>query len=357
MTSNKGAVKPTAWPFHPDGAEVSNKQNQVFSPLLFASMQALIVFMQTNDVKSAPANIGKLMAENGSSNRTLVDALVNSRIYRDYERAFSNLTGLPMALRPVETWQLPHHGKREENALCALMSQKSSSCAACLELQGRLCQQATTEPQTMRCALGLSESAVPVRMSDRLLGFLQIGQVFRKNPTAAQFKKVARQTEKWGIKTDRAALKRAYFSGKVVTPKEYASAIKLLTIFAEQLATLSNQVFIQNGNAELPAITKARAYIEEHQTEKLSLGQVAKVVNMNVFYFCKVFKKNAGINFTDFVSRLRIEKAKNLLLNPNLHVSEIAYEVGFQSVTHFNRKFQNIVGRSPTNYRIRLATI
>jgi AraC-like DNA-binding protein len=54
------------------------------------------------------------------------------------------------------------------------------------------------------------------------------------------------------------------------------------------------------------------------------------------------------------VSRLRIEKAKALLLNPNLRISEIAYEVGFQSLTHFNRVFKRILGRSPTEYRLRL---
>ena len=45
-----------------------------------------------------------------------------------------------------------------------------------------------------------------------------------------------------------------------------------------------------------------------------------------------MFKKVTGLNFTDYVSRIRIEKAKNLLLNPNLRISEIAYEVGFQSL-------------------------
>src|SRR5271166_4061256 len=52
---------------------------------------------------------------NGNGNRALIAALVNSRIYREYEQAFTNLTGLPVALQPVETWQLPHHGKRGEN--------------------------------------------------------------------------------------------------------------------------------------------------------------------------------------------------------------------------------------------------
>jgi AraC-like DNA-binding protein len=62
-----------------------------------------------------------------------------------------------------------------------------------------------------------------------------------------------------------------------------------------------------------------------------------------------------GINFTDYVARLRIERARNLLLNPNLRISEIAFEVGFQSLTHFNRVFKRILGESPTEYRSHLA--
>jgi AraC-like DNA-binding protein len=50
-----------------------------------------------------------------------------------------------------------------------------------------------------------------------------------------------------------------------------------------------------------------------------------------------------------------VEKARNLLLNPNLRISEIAYEVGFQSLTHFNRVFKKITGQSPTDYRGQLA--
>ena len=51
-----------------------------------------------------------------------------------------------------------------------------------------------------------------------------------------------------------------------------------------------------------------------------------------------------------------LSKAKNLLLNPNVRVGEIAYEVGFQSLTHFNRVFKRILGQSPTEYRSKLPT-
>ena len=294
--------------------------------------------------------------ENGQSNRALVDALTNSRTYRDYERAFGDLTGLPIALQPVETWQLPHHGKRNENAFCSLISKKSRACAACLQVQEQLCLKASNEAESMVCAVGLCDTAVPVRMSDRLVGFLQIGQVFRKKPTEAQFNKVVQLCNKWGIEASREALHKAYFSGKVVSQKQHDSAVKLLNIFAQHLAMLSNQVFIQQENSEPPVISRARAYIHEHQTEEISLGQVAKAVNMSSYYFCKMFKKVTGINFTDYVARVRIEKSKNLLLNPNLRVSEIAFEVGFQSLTHFNRVFKKILGQSPTEYRAQLLT-
>jgi AraC-like DNA-binding protein len=104
-------------------------------------------------------------------------------------------------------------------------------------------------------------------------------------------------------------------------------------------------------------IMKAKEYINAHQTEDLTLSQVAKAVNTSTFYFCKVFKKTTGINFTDYVSRIRIEKAKNLALNPNLRISEIAFEVGFQSLTHFNRVFKKVTGLSPTQYRAQLPSV
>src|SRR5437762_10711101 len=114
---------------------------------------------------------------------------------------------------------------------------------------------------------------------------------------------------------------------------------------------VSNQVVVQQQNTEPPVIARAKQFIHEHQTEDLSLGQVAKAVNMSTFYFCKIFKKITSINFTDYLSRIRIEKARNLLLNPNLRISEIAYEVGFQSLTHFNRVFRKLVGLSPSGCR------
>jgi AraC-like DNA-binding protein/ligand-binding sensor protein len=302
----------------------------------------------------APGNGAQTDDPTAGDDRELVEALVNSKVFQDYERAFTEATGLPVALRPAETWQLPHHGKRNEGPFCSIISEKSRACASCLSVQERLSEIATDEAQTVGCPNGLCDTAVPVRLGDRLVGFLQTGQVFRKKPTEAQFEKVAKQVREWGVDADLETLRQAYFASKVVPAKQHEAIVKLLTIFAQHLSMLSNQVLVQHDNAEPPVIIKAKEYIQEHQTENLRLGHVARACNTSTFYFCKMFKKVTGINFTDYLSRVRIEKSKNLLLNPNLRVSEIAFEVGFQSLTHFNRVFKKILGQSPTEYRAQL---
>jgi AraC-like DNA-binding protein len=90
--------------------------------------------------------------------------------------------------------------------------------------------------------------------------------------------------------------------------------------------------------------------------EPLSLADVARAAGASVFHFCKVFRKSTGLKFTDYVARVRLEDAKTQLLNPNRRISEIAYDVGFQSLTQFNRVFKRVFGQSPTEFRAHLST-
>ena len=289
-----------------------------------------------------------------NANGQLLETLTRSEMFQDYERAYSEATGMPVALRPVETWKLPFHGKRKENGWCALMAEKSRTCAACLQVQEKLSQGAKDGPATVTCAYGLCETVVPVKLGLQTIGFLQTGQVMRQKPTRASFRRAVGMVEELGVDIDKANAKEAYFTTPVVSKKKLDSASSLLSIFAEHLSITGNQIAVQTANAEPPAIAKAKQFIHEHHTEDLSLGKVAAAVHTSIFYFCKLFRKVTGITFTEFVSRTRIENAKNLLLNPNLRISEIAFEVGFQSLTHFNRVFRKIEGESPTQYRGRL---
>jgi AraC-like DNA-binding protein/ligand-binding sensor protein len=286
---------------------------------------------------------------------TLLDTMAHSDLYRGYERAFGEATGLPLTLRTPDAWQVAQKDSRHQNPFCALMAAQSRSCAACLRVQQELSENASDKPATRCCFAGLSDSAVPVRVGDKVIGHLQTGQVALKTPTKANFGKVRARLDEMGVPGDRAALEQAWLKSPTMTRRQYQGAVELLAHFATQLSAASNQLAIRQANAEPPSIIRAKAYINEHLSEDITLGDVAKAVHMSRFYFCKSFRKHAGLHFTDYVSRLRIERSKELLLNPHLRISEIAYEVGFQSLTHFNRVFRRILGKSPTQYRGKVA--
>ena len=105
------------------------------------------------------------------------------------------------------------------------------------------------------------------------------------------------------------------------------------------------------SRAEPVAIWKARNYIEKHSGEELSLTKVANVVKMNANHLSENFKQVTGMNFVKDVARTRFANACDLLRNPKLHVSEIAFAAGFQSLSQFNRVFKSFSGKSPTKYR------
>jgi AraC-like DNA-binding protein len=291
------------------------------------------------------------IAATAAADRYVAPHLQRSQIFRSYQQAFESTTGLPLALRQPGSFQSPLHGSKQANPFCTLMAASSPTCAACLQLQQRVEQAATSGAKTLQCFAGLNESAVPIRVGENVVGYLQTGQVLLQPPSKARFRRFARQV---GLAGDLRQLEAAYFQTRVIAKKQYDSIVRLLTIFAQHLAGLSNQVMVQETTAELPAIAKARAYIAEHRGEELSLVGVARTVNMSECYFCKVFKKVTGLTFTDYVARLRTEGVKALLLNPHARVSEAAFAAGFQSLSQFNRVFRRVAGESPSDYRERL---
>jgi AraC-like DNA-binding protein/ligand-binding sensor protein len=293
------------------------------------------------------------MEELYAMNRTaqMVERIASSEIYKDYERAFSEATRLPLAFRPVEVWRFGLENKKYENPFCALLAKCNRTCAACLEMQQKMDDIPGTGPRTVTCFAGLCDTAVPVQAGEKIIGFLQTGQVALRKPTAAQFGKITKQLLDWGVTADLGKLEDAYYHSRCLAPQQYAAMVKLLETFAKHLSLVANQITVQEAEAESPLVRRARAYILANQADPIDLAKVAQAMHVSTFYFCKMFKKATGLTFTEYLSRVRVEKAKNLLRNPHLRISEIAYDVGFQSLTHFNRVFRQVAGQSPSEYR------
>src|SRR6185369_13098583 len=103
--------------------------------------------------------------------------------------------------------------------------------------------------RTLQCFAGLTESAVPLRIGENVLGHLQTGQVLLRPPTKAGFGKITAQLDAWKSKVDRRKLETAYFETRVVARKQYDAVLRLLDIFAQQLAVLSNRVVVMESSA------------------------------------------------------------------------------------------------------------
>jgi AraC-like DNA-binding protein/ligand-binding sensor protein len=281
----------------------------------------------------------------------IVQRLSKSQIFNDYKNAFNEATRLPLAFRSPELWQPALHGKKHENPFCALMAKSSRSCAACLEVQQKLIEGKPGKSTSVICFAGFCDTAIPVSVGSDVVGFLQTGQVALSKPTRAGFTGITEKLIEWGVKVDLNELQDAYFHSKVLSKEQYGAVVRLVEIFAKHLSIMANQILVEKQNEESPLISRAKIFIGERQAESISLDQMAQVLNVSTFYFCKMFKKATGLTFTDYLARTRIERAKNLLLNPHVRVSEVAYDCGFISLTHFNRIFKRVVGKSPTGYR------
>ena len=296
-----------------------------------------------------------LNAADNTKNKQLIGMLLRSRLFRDYETTFTKATGLPLTLRPLEFWQLAHHGKKHENPFCALLAENPATLAVCLQAHEDMIEHTGILPHTVTCPFGLTETAVPVKLGEETIGYLRIGQVLRHMPAKSDTTKVSRQLERCGVPFA-GEIRKAWEKNPLIPPDKYNAIVRLLTFFAEQLSALTNQLMTEKSNAEPPLVLKAREYIDKHKTEELSLADVAKAAGASVFHFCKVFHKATGLKFTDYVARVRLEDARTRLLNPNLRISEIAYDVGFQSLTQFNRTFKRVFGQSPSGFRARLCS-
>ncbi|OMF32201.1 hypothetical protein BK133_14345 [Paenibacillus sp. FSL H8-0548] len=98
-------------------------------------------------------------------------------------------------------------------------------------------------------------------------------------------------------------------------------------------------------------MTSILTYIDEHPGNPLGLSQLAKQASVTPAHFSRVFKKLTGMNVTEYVTTKRIIRAKELLMESDANISEIAEQCGFESLPHFHRMFKKLTGMTPSYYK------
>ncbi|WP_043930530.1 response regulator [Bacillus sp. EB01] len=102
------------------------------------------------------------------------------------------------------------------------------------------------------------------------------------------------------------------------------------------------------------SILKIKHYIIEHSHEDISLEALGNKVGLSPIYISKIFKEKLGVNYIDFLTECRIEKAKKLLNDLEKSIKEITFEVGYHEPNYFSKVFKKATGTSPKEYRTSL---
>ena len=136
------------------------------------------------------------------------------------------------------------------------------------------------------------------------------------------------------------------------TATKFLNILNLLA-YAPRRKLVSNMYESENlvNSSKSRRITKACKYIEENISQKISLSDVAMLVNMSDSAFSHFFKKKTGISFITYVNNLRVAKACDLLASTSLSASEICYDCGFNNKSNFIRIFTKRKNMTPIEYR------
>jgi len=119
----------------------------------------------------------------------------------------------------------------------------------------------------------------------------------------------------------------------------------ILRSFGNQVAPLKQSRGEEQDRAR--RLEPAFSYVQSHYRERIFSTQLARAAYMSPSYFCRFFKKTTGMTPTDYIHRIRVDRAKTLLLQTDMPVTQVAYEVGFASHSYFDSIFRRLTGFTP----------
>jgi len=123
------------------------------------------------------------------------------------------------------------------------------------------------------------------------------------------------------------------------------------TWFLDKISKLCRSKVSKKKEQSADVIEKAKVYINEKFNKAISLDDVSREVDISPYYFSKIFKEETGVNFIDYITKIRIDKAKELLLYSDLSMKVICCKIGYSDPNYFSRSFKKIVGVTPTEYK------
>jgi ligand-binding sensor protein/AraC-like DNA-binding protein len=216
------------------------------------------------------------------------------------------------------------------------------------------------QPCIYRCHAGLVDFSIPLKINDHLIGFVLSGQVRTNETNEIDGIKISQMT--WTKNTELVDL---YSKIKVVSDNQVLACADLLKVLVDDSIKKDMDFVVINDKFNLhhlfnfgethqiyePKIMKAMKYIEGHYFENISLDEVADHVYLSSHYFSKLFKKEVGVGFNNYVNQQRLLSAKKMLESSDWSISRISYNLGYSCASYFCKVFKSNYKMTPEEYR------
>lgn len=131
----------------------------------------------------------------------------------------------------------------------------------------------------------------------------------------------------------------------------YKSSEELFDGIYKIILKLIDMVYLLINNNQHSTLKKAKEYINDNYNKDITIKKIASYLYISDYYLCHLFKENLNYTVNEYITRVRIEKAVELMDNREMNIKDIMYEVGFRSQSHFTKTFKKILGVTPGVYR------
>lgn len=142
----------------------------------------------------------------------------------------------------------------------------------------------------------------------------------------------------------------SHYDNEEISSFLYAQAV-LVELFARFIKNIPTDNLHLYPSLSIKKVNDILQYVRSNLHMNFTIEQLAKMANFHPNYFIRFFKKHMGSSPINYINRMKMEKAKNLLTAKEMNVTEIAYATGFNDVYHFSKAFKRYTGFSPTEFR------
>jgi AraC-like DNA-binding protein len=203
-------------------------------------------------------------------------------------------------------------------------------------------------PLRYSCWAGLREVIVPIILNNKVLAFIQCGQMLDQKPTHEDWVKTNQILKDHGINGD--MLNDLFIDERVVPPQTQEDLVVLLELFGNYIADSQYRIILAEASNHSRTEERALSFIRNHFEEDISLDDVARAAMTSKRNLTRIFQANNGITVLNTIHELRIERACELLVRGESSCLEIANECGFGSIQQFNRVFKRLRHASPMEW-------